>query len=139
MQLRQNLVGPVLVIAGLMGVSVLLRVVARSDSWRAVLGGLLACLALVVALPYAARIHRSIILREGVLVFEGILRRKTIRLEAIGLLSVSAQGPDPQLRVIDVSGELVWRVHLAYWPGDLEQRLRSAGSMGKPLSYRPRR
>lgn len=136
-QLRRNVYGPVSVVAGLMAVSVLLRVVAHSSVFLGVAAALVTSVILVALLPYSALVHRSITVGEGRLVLRGLLRSKSIRFEDVGLFSVSKIGPDPQLRVIDVSGETVWRIHLSYWPQDLEERLRGGGSTGRMRTFAP--
>jgi hypothetical protein len=135
-QIRRNLGGAVVAVGGLWAASVAVRVLAHSSALLAVVGALTVALALVGLLPYGALYHRSITVRNGRVLFRGLLRHRSIPLDEVGSL-VASKGPDPQLLVLNVDGDLVWRVHLAYWPPDLEARLRAVGPTGTLRSFSP--
>jgi hypothetical protein len=136
-QIRRNLGGAAAAVGGLWAASVVLRVLAHSSALLAVAGALSAGLVLVALLPYGALFHRSITVRNGRVLFCGLLKHRSIALEEVGSLVASLAGPDPQLLVLNVDGNFVWRVHLAYWPPDLEARLRAVGPTGRLRSFSP--
>lgn len=136
-QIRTNLRGPVAAVGCLWTASVVMRVLAHSSVLLAVMGALSGTLVLVAVLPYGALYHRSITIGGGSVLFRGLLRRRSILLEDVGSLVASMDGPDPLLLVLNLDGDLVWRLHLAYWPPDLQARLRAAGPIGRLRSFSP--
>ena len=103
----QDLRGPVAAIGSLWAASVVMQVLAHSSLLLAVMGALSGTLVLIAVLPHGVLYRRSITVGGGSVLFRGLLRRRSILFEHVGSLVASMDGPDPQLLVLSVYGDVV--------------------------------
>jgi hypothetical protein len=86
---------------------------------------------LILSAPLIPYLTRRIVIADGEIAYRSLLRRRKFAIAAviaIATVDVGIRAPDPQLVLIGRQEKVLLRLHLPFWPEDVEQRLRKLGA-----------